>query len=79
LHQLSPWEQYERPWAPKYMTDETRPIRQIPANQQEFQAAISELQDVTRKALISERSVAGRPKASKPLGQLFRGISMVAD
>jgi hypothetical protein len=61
------------------MTDGRQPIRQIPANLQEFQAATSELQDVTPKAVIYERSVAGRPKASKPLGQLFRRISMVTD
>ena len=34
------------------MTDGRRPIRQIPANQQQFQAATCELKHVTPKAVI---------------------------
>jgi hypothetical protein len=44
------------------MTDETRPIRQISRNLQEFQAATGELRYVTVKVAICGAFVEGTPK-----------------
>jgi hypothetical protein len=56
------------------MTDERRSIRQISRNLQEYQAAISELTDVTAKVVIYEAFVEGRLEAPKHLARTVHDL-----
>jgi hypothetical protein len=58
LHQLFSFENdLKRLYAPERMTDERRPIRQIPGDPQEFHAATSELKPVTPEIVIYESAI----------------------
>src|SRR5258708_11978019 len=56
------------------MTDERRSIRQISRNLQEYQAAISELTDITAKVVIYEAFVEGRLEAPKHLARTVHDL-----